>query len=175
MKLNQYKLDEDVAKESDLLKNSVFDNFITPIFQLAVDNRNCKLQSLPTFLESMDAIHILPLPDTKKMPPGVTAVTDQDLTIPQIQIKFRSTEYKSLICTYKKTYLEELNADGSKVHLIDDKTPVNASCMRKLRLDKRVDPMTVQLRNCRIKFKKKGMEKVFTVKDPFDEKLEDFI
>ena len=150
--------------------HTVFDEFITPIFQKAVDDSRCKLASLPTFLESMDAIHILLLPDNKKQPPvGATRNADgHDYTIPQIQIKFRSTEYKSIVCAYKKSYLDEINADGSVVHLIDDKTPVNAGCMKRLREDKRIDPMSVQLRNCRIKFKKKGSDKTKTFQeDPF--------
>ena len=173
MKLNCYKLEEDIAKDGERLQKHVFEKVLSPIFQKAVDSPKCKLDKLPSFLESIDALHILPVPESKKKKP--VGLPDDEPAIPQIQIKFRSSEYKSFICSFKKSFLEDLNRSGGTTHLIDDRTPVNARCMAILRADTTVDPMSVKLQNCRIRFKKKGSEKSFLVTDPFGDNLAEFL
>ena len=174
MRLNAYFLDKEILEDGDKLQSTIFDDVLKPMFDAAVKDVACRLDKVPTFLEAIDALHVLPLFEPKNKKPVGAGAKPAPQT-PSIHIKFRSSEFKRIVCAYKKDVLADINKDGGEAHLIDDKTPANARCMALLRADKTVDPMSVQLRNCRIKFNKLGSKVRHTVKNPFGNTLDEFI
>ena len=174
MRLNMFPVDQSTIDDGGKLQDKVFSDVLKPIFEAAVADSKCRLSEVPSFLQAIDALHILPLPELKKPPVGSEEAAKQAKRIPSIHIKFRSSEYKRIVCMYKKPALADLNKNGGETHLIDDKTPVNARCMAVLRGIDEVDPMSVQLRNCRVKFCKKGSATRLLVKNPFGSTIDEF-
>ena len=165
MKLNAFVVDdEDVLKDDEKLADKVYKDLLEPMFKLALDNNACT--AIPTRQESVEIIHVLPLPKVKQLPVGLQ---QPDTRVPQIQVKFRAISYKKLICNYKKQHLAVHNGANGKTHMVDDRTPANGKCMAMLRADPAVDPMSVQLRNSRIRFKYKGENAVHIVKNPLED------
>ena len=176
MRLNMFSVDQNTIDDGGKLQDKVFSEVLKPMFEAAVADPKCRLNEVPTFMQSIDALHILPLPERKKnLPVGSKEAATQEKQIPSIHIKFRSSEYKRIVCMYKKPALADLNKNGGEIHLIDDKTPANARCMAVLRGMDEVDPMSVQLRNCRVKFCKKGSATRLLVKNPFGSTIDEFI
>ena len=172
MKLNMYEVKEqDVLMDENKLGEKVFKDLIEPMYQLA--KKDGRLKAIPTRSEALDVIHVLPInTNTKKTPVGLPA---PEKSIPQIQIKFRSTTFKDAAVRYKKKQLEIINGADGKVHMIDDRTPTNARCMALLRSNKRVDDMSVQIRSCRVRFKFKGDNTFTYVKNPFGATVDEAI
>ena len=133
-----------------------------------------ELVSVPKRQEVIDTLHVLPL---NKNPPKKTSVglPQPDWSIPQIQIRFATRDYKAIVCRHKKAVLEDWNRGGGSAHLIDDRTPVNNKCMAILRADGRVESNSVQIRGTRIRFKRVGVEGNQFAKNHFGGTLEEIM
>ena len=171
MKLNQYKLDKQILDNETKLKDTVYKELIVKMLEKEVGK---ELTTIPARHEVIDTLHVLPL---NKNPPKKTPVglPQPDWSIPQIQIRFTSRDYKSIICRHKKAVFEDLNRGGGTAHLIDDRTPANNKCMAVLRADNRVEENSVQIRGTRIRFKRVGLDGNQFAKNHFGTTLEEIM
>ena len=170
MKLNQFKLDKSILENETKLKDAVYDKLIVKMLEREVGK---ELVAVPKRQEVIDILHVLPNKNPPKKAP--VGLPQPDWSIPQIQIRFATRDYKAIVCRHKKAVLEELNQGGGAAHLIDDRTPANNKCMAILRADSRVETNSVQIRGTRIRFKRVGQDANFFAKNHFGATLEEIM
>ena len=171
MKLNGYVVsDEAELFDSDKLAYKVYVDLFNPILEKA--KAAGKITAVPAVSEIVEIVHVLPIPKQNENPVGAP---QPEKKIPQIQVKFRTIRMKKLVCSFKKDHLNAFNAGSGSTHLVDDRTPVNGKCMAMLRAANEVDEMSVQIRNSRIRFRKKGDQKLYLVKNPFSSTVDECI
>lgn len=153
MRIINFKVPDEIQRDSILTQRYVYDKILHSIFEKAVaDNL---IDNIPQVNHILEYGHILPLkPIAIELPPGHPRSKAPE--IKPVIIKFLSRNFKEICCRYKKVVLDDLNAaNGTQIRMYDDLTRVNSSCIRRLKSDPSINKDSVHALMGRIRYKLK--------------------